>query len=400
MNLQRMADFYNKYNRDDDFHIHIYHHYDADGYAGAAVLAKPFLRINKKEELEYSCDIQFHVCEHSHPMDIGKINILEKNLVFIVDYSFSRIDDQEELLKLMELENVCIIWMDHHNTSEKIIADEPRFKDIIGLNVYGKQYAGVFLAYVYFDCIDWDDIHNIKITCETNEDESLCKLKWNECPDNWIKYVSDYDTWTHSIQDSKFFTKGVYFQGLYDAFLNLNSTDVSFLAFAVLNEGKDRDCFILEKDYIDLGKQITAIDAKRDARKVRNDSFEATLHLNFSRDYIDPKKAIAVDDRFIDGDKITGVIKILFLNSSGNSITFGDKINDYDAVSVFTFNGENFVYSLFSREDGFQCNLLALYFNAFYGITGGGHDHAAGWTSPHVDFKKEQAYILEDGMIR
>ena len=61
--------------------FHIFHHYDADGFASAAVLLKYCLRDVKRE------NISTYVCEHSSQMDLSHIN--KDDIVFIVDYSLA-----------------------------------------------------------------------------------------------------------------------------------------------------------------------------------------------------------------------------------------------------------------------------------------------------------------------
>lgn len=68
-------------------------------------------------------------------------------------------------------------------------------------------------------------------------------------------------------------------------------------------------------------------------------------------------------------------LKCLAVNKRDNSIIFGDKIDDYDIVSTFVFNGDTVSYSIFTSKDNINCAKIA----EKYG--GGGHKKAAGFVS-------------------
>ena len=73
------------------------------------------------------------------------------------------------------------------------------------------------------------------------------------------------------------------------------------------------------------------------------------------------------------------VYKCLALFQYGNSMVFGDKINDYDIVSLIRFNGSQFVYSLYSNKDNIDCSKIATTLGTFSKLGGGGHKGAAGF---------------------
>lgn len=59
---------------------------------------------------------------------------------------------------------------------------------------------------------------------------------------------------------------------------------------------------------------------------------------------------------------------------NGNSKYFGDRINKYDAVITYCFNGNLWTFSIYSSADkDFDCSIFATRFN------GGGHKKAAGF---------------------
>ena len=73
------------------------------------------------------------------------------------------------------------------------------------------------------------------------------------------------------------------------------------------------------------------------------------------------------------------VYKCLAIFQYGNSMVFGDKINDYDIVSLIRFNGSQYVYSLYSNKDDIDCSEIASTLGTIDGLGGGGHPGAAGF---------------------
>ena len=83
----------------------------------------------------------------------------------------------------------------------------------------------------------------------------------------------------------------------------------------------------------------------------------------------------------------TTTLSCLAVNSGGNSYLFGSLFEEYDAVIPFYFDGALWNYSIFSHESKpFDVSLVAKYYLNKYGITGGGHIHAAGWSTPKCIF--------------
>ena len=76
-----------------------------------------------------------------------------------------------------------------------------------------------------------------------------------------------------------------------------------------------------------------------------------------------------------------GGLKCFCLNRKGNSLMFGDKINEYDAVIPFYYNNGKFTYSIFSNKEDIDCSVIA----KSYG--GGGHKGAAGWVTSKLIFE-------------
>ena len=87
-------------------------------------------------------------------------------------------------------------------------------------------------------------------------------------------------------------------------------------------------------------------------------------------------------NKFAYETKING-LKCLVVNQKTNSWIFGEKFDEYPIVMVWVFNGEKFIYSIFSDKDGVDCREIA----EMYG--GGGHKGAAGFMSDELLFHKK-----------
>jgi oligoribonuclease NrnB/cAMP/cGMP phosphodiesterase (DHH superfamily) len=73
-----------------------------------------------------------------------------------------------------------------------------------------------------------------------------------------------------------------------------------------------------------------------------------------------------------------GGLKCFCLNRKGNSLMFGEKIDEYDAVIPFYFNNGKWTYSIYSKKENIDCSEIA----KTYG--GGGHKGAAGWVGKFI----------------
>lgn len=156
----------------------------------------------------------------------------------------------------------------------------------------------------------------------------------------FVMLVSDYDTWKHEYADSDTFKLGM------DAIKN----DVNDPIWDILLEDDDA-----VYDIIRDGETIQKYIDNDNEQYLNSYGFEA----------------------YIDG------IKVYAVNKSSNSWIFGDKINEYDAVVAFVFDGSEYKYSIFSSKYGANCQNIA----EFHG--GGGHPHAAGFLSSTFDLEIE-----------
>lgn len=75
-------------------------------------------------------------------------------------------------------------------------------------------------------------------------------------------------------------------------------------------------------------------------------------------------------------------LKCLVVNKKTNSWVFGEKYYEYPIVMLWVFDGEKYIYSIFTNNENVDCSKIA----EKYG--GGGHRGAAGFTSKELLFKK------------
>ena len=163
----------------------------------------------------------------------------------------------------------------------------------------------------------------------------------SEAPE-FVKLISDYDCWILSNKDAMFFKLGM------DALPNKNVNDE---VWSILLSDS------LEDDLIKMGKTISLYMENDNREYCEKYSFETKLP---GFDY-----------------------KVLACNRKSNSLLFGDKINDYDIVCPFVYDGNKYTYSLFTNKDNIDCRKIAESFG------GGGHKQAAGFSNDNLIFHIE-----------
>lgn len=163
----------------------------------------------------------------------------------------------------------------------------------------------------------------------------------SEAPE-FVKLISDYDCWILSNKNAMFFKLGM------DALPNKNVNDEVWST--LLSDS-------LEDDLIKMGKTISLYMENDNREYCEKYSFETKLP---GFDY-----------------------KVLACNRKSNSLLFGDKINDYDIVCPFVYDGNKYTYSLFTNKDNIDCRKIAESFG------GGGHKQAAGFSNDNLIFHIE-----------
>ena len=341
--------------------IHIFHHNDADGYASAAVIIR-----ESQKYIDEGGEIKTYSCEHSTPMDLSQINVHEDK-VYIVDYSFTNPIDVKNVIKLAEKYDSTvgyfdqIVWIDHHASSQKLINEDQWLREIAKVGIVRPEnvFAGCMLTWLYFHPPSGD----ITLAKLRTPDELRYYIH-AECP-IWIQYVDDHDKWAHKIEDSTNFVTGVTCTngGLYNNFL---SPDGSYATYHSKNAPG------ITKKFVKKGRVIEEYRKEDNASYIRNNAFVTTI--------------------VCDGI----ALKVMAANRRGNSMLFGEYFDKVDAVIVFTYNGDVWQYSIFSHASKpFPVEKVAEMYKEKYGITGGGHTHAAGWAAPVCIFNGDDSVSTE-----
>ena len=283
-----------------------FYHNDMDGHCAGYLVRK--FTLNNNPEDYYESDYS--------GLDLREVEIGEE--IYIVDYSFTE-STLHELLWLINY-GCKIIWIDHHTSSLDLVSKYPELNDLEGIR--SDEYSGAALTYMYFEDCDFDAVPE------------------------YVKLVSDYDTWAHRLTDSDAFKLGI--------------------------DSQKNDVFddVWEK-----------LDSHHES--VSGESFldEIILSGYIIKSYIDRDNESYLESYGFESE-IDG-ITVYAVNKSSNSWIFGDLINSYPAVVVFVFNGSKWKYSIFSSDKGADCQKIA------ENHGGGGHKHAAGFTSEEFLFPKE-----------
>lgn len=208
--------------------------------------------------------------------------------------------------------NCSIIWIDHHQSSIDMINKHPDLGSLKGIRNVNR--CGAYLTLQY--CFGISDA-NMPLH---------------------IKLIDDQDR--HGFQDYEYGEKTSYFKLALLSMPNGPLDDIwSLLGYKPV-ETVNR---LLEQ-----GKIIYRYQSKINQMYIKQNAYESTFE----------------------------GIKCLVVNQKSGSDIFGDKYKDYELLVTWTFNGNQYVYTLFAGGYGnINCAKLA----EKYG--GGGHPGAAGFRS-------------------
>lgn len=392
----------------------IYHHCDADGFGAAAVIQSQYIE-KGENDYHFTCPVITQVANFDFPMDFSLVTEETKEL-YILDYSISRQDDIDGLAEVLQKYPNCkLIYIDHHKTTGITMTKSKEIKESIeeGDGIYIDTedfgYAGVFLAHIYVvhyslgkDATHAALMHRINgklCDCQEVDYVRTCLRELYENSPEWVQLISDHDAWQKRFLGSDAFVKGLSKDGLRNSLLNIeNNTCFSVLYTqnkSWLNPFIKSDERKMVDYYRDQGNLILDTEATINRKCLRMNGYEIEITIQVSKDWIDPenKMKFTYDENGMTNEHG----RFLCLNGYGNSATFLEHFEEYDGVILFSFDGETTMHSVYSRkENGFRCNLLALWAGKFIGISGGGHDHAAGWVDTFPTFMKDTHYTLKD----
>lgn len=326
------------------------HHNDLDGYSSACIVADemgviesiPLDRFHKTNYSQYKTDFE------------------SDTTVFIVDVSFTD-NTYDKLLEICTNASK-VIWIDHHQSSVDLFE---KHRDVLdglleGYLLTENGYSAAYLVYLYFtytmtkvfnefDMVNYDVyLKGYKLSdVETVFDRIRVPL--------FIKYVSDYDTWTKRLPYCDEFNYGV--------MAKVNSVESVILSSFI---AKQSELYIRkdEKEAIDViieaGKNIMEYLKMSNAKLVKSNAYVISMRI--------PRL-------------IKCTFNCIMLNASGNSLVFGDTLfePDIDFGICYTYNGEEYKYSIYKNPKSdipINSNDIAEIFG------GGGHKGAAGFRLP------------------
>lgn len=262
--------------------------------------------------------------EVDYVMSLPLDKIKDREEIWFVDYSFK--ENTKHIIEQLLIKRCKIIWIDHHTSSIKLESEHKYLKKIAGTRQEG--ISGAALTYMY---------------CYNKE--------FDEIP-LYIKLVSDYDCWqfNYGLQTTNFKLGIETFQNnaLDEIWLDLQE-EYDFFN----NTGFRKNAKSLLQDIIKKGELIK-------------------VYIDLDNTYY--------REHFAYESEIEGY-RCFVVNKKSNSWIFGEKYSEYPLVMVWVFDGNNYVYSIFSNNEDVDCSKIA----EKYG--GGGHKGAAGFSSKELLFK-------------
>jgi oligoribonuclease NrnB/cAMP/cGMP phosphodiesterase (DHH superfamily) len=341
---------------------HICHHTDEDGIASAAVIYEYLKIVNKGNRK----NIKFFFYKLDYTMDLNKVlpnNIPIEDEVYFVDYSFSKKQNIDFMINLAN-NGIKVIWIDHHKTSEGLIYGEIlESKSIYNhANIeyfVDTNYCATYLAYKYA---------YLKLNSDYKVDYLIFAGSGElDYVPLYIKYVDSWDTWKHNMSYTTEFNYGMSTikHGPTNLFSNIFRFNSENLNKLFSNDKKDHK--IIESY---MNKFVNTAIAKGKVIKEYKD-FENDV-------FCDEHgfECVIADHTSTIG---TRYYRCFAVNRRGNSTMFGDRVNKYDIVIGFHYNGKQYVYSLYTSKVDVDCEYLAKKLGSVSGLGGGGHTQAAGF---------------------
>lgn len=304
-----------------------FRHNDMDGFCSAAIVMYHTNTYDTSKFISSKYDKEEDKRNYQHVIDTADKN----EDIYIVDLSFT--EDTYQFLEALLKKGHKVIWIDHHDSSVQLISRHPELapnrSDYNLKGIVSKEGSGAYLAYKYF-----------------NPDKVVPEF---------IKMVSDYDTFANTNPNSILYKLGI------DIYIDGNDEMGKYKVFTDqlkrLNFTPNGDNILTTDSLaiINKGKTVNEYKTANDASHLKAYGYESQLE---------------------DGTKI------YCINRKSNSLIFGDKYKEYDAVVVYCFDGTKFNYSMYSHDNVYDCGKYA------ESKGGGGHKGAAGFSSTELLFRK------------
>ena len=309
--------------------VYVYHHNDHDGIVAAGILRIHLIDVEKRNKE----DIIFYSIGYHVELNFDHIDFTNRDKVYFLDYSFSNEHNRNEFEKLLKRRVVArdVRWIDHHKTSIGMLEeyDIPGIRDT---SLCGAAWTYLFCKGNLNEWLEYDNI------------SKLFHEAYYIPP--FLKHIDDYDCWKKIYPDTNYLHYG----------LRIAHPGSPLIRVLLRNDKRAKEKI---RNIISKGEII-----------VKNNEFEdKAYHIGcYGFEFTLPEEH--------------GGLHCFCINRKGNSIMFGDKINEYDAVMPFYFIKGKWNYSLFSNKENVDCSEVA----KSYG--GGGHKGAAGWVSKEFIFSE------------
>lgn len=326
----------------------IVHHCDNDGYGAAAIIAHAI----GKDKVDY--------IEASYEVPLKKlIKNTNYRAIYFVDYSIST---KENALFVMELNKERdVIWIDHHKSSIDMIEEMPELSDLYGYRVIG--ISGTGLSWIYA-------LNHLALNVSGFKDYELRAIEAR------MKQVSDTYTAISKDMGNVFLRKLMCPKTLH----LINRWDIWDIDDRIIDfnygldiSGPEDLLRVFESEEIDFQTQAKAI----------NDGVIIRRHVEKEDKENCDKNGFEIKIQYENK-----TYSCFCLNTNHfSSLAFGDRVNDYDIVMPFNYNGRKWRYSMYTVKNDVDCSKIAKHF------AGGGHPQAAGFTTYNLIIKPEKTLV-------
>jgi oligoribonuclease NrnB/cAMP/cGMP phosphodiesterase (DHH superfamily) len=325
--------------------VYIFHHNDLDGRTAGAIIYKA-LQVNlEKQGTLDEYVFSFHEINYTKVIDT---QIEDGHIFVFVDYSFSNIENANYLKRLIDAGNK-ILWIDHHKTSVEMLSD------IVWSETLGLTKDNIEIHIDTDHCAAyWCYKYGVEACGSQFDEEKVPEL---------IKYIDAYDTWNlDSMENILEFECGVHFLGVRPQLWidEILGQDVKPYAIFKPNAVQISRMKKYITESIKTGTLIRKYESKNNKYLVSTKGFN--FYLNDYRNMLDVKQYSG-----------------FAVNGRGNSSFFGDEINKYDIVCLFSFDGTVWKYSFYTNKDDVDVSLLCKILGYIDSFGGGGHAQAAGF---------------------
>lgn len=343
----------------------IIYHNDEDGIASATVIHEYLKKVVAKtgEELQE----KFYSVNYSDNLTELDEEINKDDVLFFLDYSFSNEDNINFLIDLIK-DGVDVTWIDHHKSSYDLIQKLLNNQDFNKENLHIKFNTSCCAAYnCYMYAME-------KLYPNANVDDSQVPL--------YIKYVNSWDIWKWDQPKTREFHYGM-------LAIEHDPKNTNAVIHVCKNGATPYNIDMFHQT--DLCKEAEALFIEETVQKGKDIiNYMDIQNRDLCKQYAFP--FFIIDTR----EKEEKIYTAVALNKLGNSTMFGNLIDACDIVVPFMFNGEKYIYSLYTNKNYIDCSELAKILGTVDGLGGGGHKQAAGFQALHrIIHKNCNLYITK-----